>query len=304
MKRNTTGVHRGRRPRRNRRTGTHRAVRATRPASTGRLRRVLSAMLAVAAFAGAGVGAHFGWQALCESSRLRIRGLDVKGNVRVQPRDLYRYAGIEIGDSILRADLDAAALSLRRHPWVRSARVYRRLPDRVTIELEEHIARLFVAIGDVYLASEEGRLFKRLSAGDDLELPVVTGLEGDERDEAAAVAKRVRDAISLADAVEANSAVLGRLDELHWDADLGWSIVTRPEGYGAPLRLHLGREPNERIRVAVGALRRLGALRIEPAVVWADGVKNPGRVHVRPRFGNEVGRESTGNQETLIAKAR
>jgi cell division protein FtsQ len=264
----------------------------------------LSTILAVAAFVGAGLGTHFGWQALCNSSRLRIRGIDVQGNVRVRPQDLHAYAGIELGDSILRADLDAAALSLRRHPWVRSARVHRSLPDRVTIELEEHTARLLVSIGEVYLANEEGVLFKRLAAGDGLGLPVVTGLEGDEGDEVAAAAEQVRDAISLADAVEAQAAVFGRLEELRWDADLGWSVVTRPEPSSGPLRLHLGREPVQRVRLAVEALRRLDTIGTEPAVVWADGMKNPGRVHVRPRSANGEGQQSAGNQETLIATAR
>lgn len=304
MKREPAKGHRSRRSRRNRRTGKRRSERIARPALAAGLRSALSTILAVAAFVGAGVGAHFGWQALCNSSRLRIRGIDVKGNVRARPEDLHAYAGIELGDSILRADLDAAALSLRRHPWVQSARVYRRLPDRVTIELEEHTARLLVSIGEVYLANEEGVLFKRLAAGDGLGLPVVTGLEGDEGDEVAAAAEQVRDAIRLADAAEAQAAAFGRLEELHWDADLGWSIVTRPKPSNAPLRLHLGREPEQRVRLAVEALRRLDVIGTEPAVLWADGVKNPGRVHVRPRSATGEGQKSAGNQETLIATAR
>jgi cell division protein FtsQ len=268
------------------------------------VRRLLSALLAVAAFIGAGVGAHFGWQALCESSRLQIRGIDVVGNVRARPPELSAYAGLGLGDSILRADLDAAALSLRRHPWVSEARVYRRLPDRVTMELSEHSARLLVSMGDIYVANAEGHLFKRLAAGDQLVLPVVTGIEADENDEAAAVAQQVRDAIHLADGLEADGAILGHLEELHWDTDLGWSVVTRPERSRHPIRFHLGRQPEERIAMAARALRRLAKLRIEPAVIWADGNKRPGRVHVQLRAADGGELESDGNQETLIAKAR
>ncbi|MEE8410132.1 MAG: FtsQ-type POTRA domain-containing protein [Myxococcota bacterium] len=244
----------------------------------------MSLILAATAFGGAAIGVHYGWKALCASSRLRVAGVDLRGNVRVNPADVHAFTGIEIGDSILTADLDAASISLRQHPWVKTATVSRRLPDRVVIDIEEYTAALIVAVGDLYLATVDGKMFKRLAPADGLVMPVVTGIDR----EAAAkqtdeVAELVRDAVALMHAVERDGTALGRLDELHWDKDLGWSIVTRLSLRARSLRIHLGRQPETRIPLSVAALDRLRELAKEPEVIWADGIKNPGRVHVRLR---------------------
>ena len=194
-------------------------------------------------------------------------------------------------------DLDAAALGLRRHPWVASAYIKRRLPDRIVVEVAEHTAEIIVCLGELYLANAEGKLFKRLSARDGLVLPVVTGIG---REEAAArpddTAALVRAAVELAHAIEREGKRLGRIEELHWDPDLGWSVASSRGT--AVLWTHLGLEPEGRVATATAALLALGGRRQEPQVLWVDGIKSAQRVWVRLRPG------STHADETLFAKAR
>lgn len=243
------------------------------------LRAVLPWLLGVALLAGAGVGGYVGWQKAVASPRLRLRAFDVRGTKRTNSTEVVAYTGAKIGQPILTLDLDAMALSLRRHPWIRSATVRRRLPDRLIIEVVEHAPTMFVSLGELYVADEDGQPFKTFAATDKLVLPVITGMDRDDAaHRMAQVVERIRAAIGLAEAVDSHRDILGELEELHWDVDLGWSVVlTRP----AALRIHLGQTPVERLPRAVQALQMVEERHQLAEVIWADGQKNPDRVQVQ-----------------------
>ena len=257
-------------------------------------------LIGIAAFCGGVIGVRYGWEALTTSSRLAVRTIEVTGNERVRREEVPAYTGIGVGDPILRTDLDGAALQLRRHPWVRTAHVQRHLPDRIQVSIKEHTPAIVVALGELYLANGDGQVFKRLGTEDRVVLPVLTGLGREgvaEHPEASA--SRIREGIELAGAVDGEATTLGRVEELHWDADLGWSIVTDQSLSGrAGLRLHLGQEPIPRLIIASRALARLKQHNLEPEVLWADGLKNPNRVQARLRA------VASETDATFIAKAR
>jgi len=183
---------------------------------------------------------------------------------------------------------------------VRSANVQRRLPDRIQVTIKEHIPVIIIALDELYLANEDGEIFKRLATDDRVVLPVVRGLGREDvalRPEAASA--RIREATAVAAAVEQETTALGRLEELHWDADLGWSLVVRPSiGGDVGLRIHLGFMPIRRLVTAKVALARLRQHNLEPEVLWADGTKNPNRVQARLRD------TAFDRDATFIAKAR
>jgi cell division protein FtsQ len=255
--------------------------------------------LGVMLLAGVVVGGVAGWRALHATDRLRVRSVEITGNHRASVRELEAFSGVKLGDAVLDLDLDAMAAQLRRHPWVESATVRRRLPDKVRIVVQEYEPAILVSLGEVYLATAEGKLFKRLSPGDGVGLPVVTGFS---RDDAARsttdLEEGIRTAAQLAAAVARYGKSLGRLDELHFDADLGWSILVSPLGEDS-VRFHLGDDPLPRVATAALALSRLQAKAQVPAVVWADSMKHPNRVQVRLHEA-----EPPGGGRTIIAKAR
>jgi len=304
--RETTGSHTIRtrpttgsfRRRRNRRTTAR--IKKTTGAQLRWLGTALSWLIGTSALGGAGMGIHYGWQCLRASDRLQVDSIEVLGSQRASWGELEAYTGIHVGDPILTVDLDAAAIGLRRHPWIDKATVRRRLPDHVALELVEHEPRMLVSLGEVYIASSDGQLFKRVAAADGVVLPLLTGLGREDtamRPEAASAVIREGIALSAAASESAVRDQLGVLEELHWDQDLGWSLVMalRPE---APLRIHVGHDPVSRIDLAMRAMRRISALERLPRVIWADGAKNPSRVHVSFRAKNR-----TTNKQTLIAKA-
>jgi cell division protein FtsQ len=292
-----------RKGKRNRRT-TGRVL-ARRALRAGVLGRVVSWILGAGALAGAVMGLYYGWLCLRDTGRFQVSEVELRGAVRARWEELQAYTGIAVGDAILDLDLDAAALGVRRHPWVRAATVRRRLPDRITLELEEQQPAILVAIEELYIANAEGELFKRLEPQDGITGPVLTGLRREDTslrpDRVAAV---IRDGIAVVAAVEASElpSRLGRLEELHWDHDLGWSLVAGREG--RPCTVHLGFDPVARIDVVLAALHRLESLGRAPNVIWADGTRVPTRAPTRVPTRVHVSFSKLANgssEETLLA---
>ncbi len=286
--------------RRNKRTSTRPVPRSTHSNLKAQLTFIAPVLLGLVAFVGGVLGVHYGWQALAGSERLTVRTIDVRGATRVRPEEIVTFSGLATGMGILHADLDGAALQLRRHPWVRTAYVQRRLPDRLTVDITEHEPAVVVALGDLYLADGDGVVFKRLTGEDRVALPVVTGLGREQiTNEPTETQVLIRNAATLATAGHEKAESLGRVDELHWDADLGWSIVFGAAGgTHKELVVHLGWQPEDRLALAVSAFGQLKKQQLVPAVLWADGIKNPRRVHAR------LAGQPTDNDPTFIAKAR
>lgn len=281
----------------NRRVGVRTSASTRRP--LGPVVRILASWFAgVLAVGGLVAAVVLAGRAVTSHDRLQVKHLDIQGTVRATEDELLSYAGVHLGDSILDLDLDVVAAGLRRHPWVDEATVTRSLPDRLSIRVSEHEPLAIVSVGEVYLADQRGRLFKRLQSTDALALPVITGLTREQvtKDEAA-VARQVLAGVELAGALEAHADLLGHVDELHVDEVLGWDVVTRA-GNAKPCRIMLGKQPIARIEHAVGAVRRLTELGSRPSMLWADGTKNPDRVQA------QIARVENPNGATVSANAR
>lgn len=249
------------------------------------LKRLFFTVFGIATCAGLGFGTWTIWQRVHDAKTLRVHHIVVSGNERITTSEILLYAGVREEDPILGLDLDAMALSLRRQPWISDVRVRRRLPDSVFIDVTEHQPLVLAALGEVYVASDTGQLFKRFAAEDKLVLPVVTGLD---RDEVTAHPERTADRILMAGEIvqHTDPTKLGELEELHWDSDLGWSIVTQvkkspDQEKSFAVRMHLGMQPLPRLSLAERALRILLDHGSSPAVMWVDGAKDSHAVQVR-----------------------
>ncbi|MEM6733223.1 MAG: FtsQ-type POTRA domain-containing protein [Myxococcota bacterium] len=231
------------------------------------------------------VGGYFAWTAVAASDRLSVRTIDVVGAKRSERAALFAHAGIRIGQPILEVDLDGASQAMRRHPWVAEATVTRAFPDRLTLNVIEHTPAALVTLEGLYLVNRDGEVFKRWSAGDPRDFPVITGFARDAITKAPALTElRLQVAIALFEELEGWSDTLGRVDEVHWDEALGWSAVTRPGAASEePVQLALGFEPHGRVALAARSLIELERRSLSPAVVWADGRKRSNRVHARLR---------------------
>ena len=101
------------------------------------------------------------WWVPTASPAFTVREVRFTGLLHATEGELLRRSGLTLGENLFRADLPRAARALEGHPWVASARIERRLPGALVVEVHEHRPAALVQLGSLYLLDEEGKLFKR-----------------------------------------------------------------------------------------------------------------------------------------------
>lgn len=130
--------------------------------------------------------------------------------------------GVDRGDPILLVDLPAARQAVEDLPWVRTARVERRLPDTLIVTLEERAPlALWQREGRVSLIDAEGIVLTETGLDRFVDLPLVVG--PDAPTHAPALLATVANEPSVAEHLRAGIRVSNR----RWDLELDNGVVLR-----------------------------------------------------------------------------
>lgn len=123
----------------------------------GRRRLVAVAALLLAA---AGI-AGFLWAR--SSDVFAVRRVSVPVTQRVSEAELRSAVSMASGVSLLRVSTGQIEARLRSIPYVRAARVYRRFPDSLEMDIEEYepVARIEGRDGAHWLVAEDGRVLEK-----------------------------------------------------------------------------------------------------------------------------------------------
>ena len=176
------------------------------------LAAVLSAALSLASWQG------YRWAT--SASAFQVTRFQVTGNAHVGEAELLRRSGLATGDNVFRADLAKAARGIETHPWVVSARLERKLPDGIAVDVLEHRPAALVQLGGLYVLDDQGRVFKRAAPDDQLDLPLVTGLSRSDWEERRPEQKlRLLTALQLIDAWKAQGFALAQLSEVRLEEE-------------------------------------------------------------------------------------
>src|SRR3990170_107602 len=165
---------------------------------------------------------------------------------------------------------------LLTHPWVRSVSVRKVFPDRLVVRIEERKPAAMVNLDALYYVDEEGTIFKRLTAYDPKNFPIVTGFSRGELTARDAVTlQNLRKTLELLRSTE--SGVLRQnISEVHFDAQEGYTLGTRDSGLQLKIGMMEFREAMKRIEEALPKLSSVGQAR---GIV---DLKTAGRIYVRP----------------------
>lgn len=214
--------------------------------------------------------------------RFAVSEIVVSGGSHRKEEEIVAVSGIVKGKNVFSTDLDAARAQLMADPWIKEARLERRLPGTVGIFVEERKAAGIVAAGDTYLVSSEGEIWKRLEPGDPTDLPIVTGLSvqmvAEDRKGAEAVVKR---ALELAAEYERSPlAKRSPLQEIHVTGTGATSLVV---GKSA-MTLELGEPPFRRkLEQAARVVAELDKRGAKADTILLDDESRQDRVVVRMR---------------------
>ncbi len=132
-----------------------------------------------------------------------LQHVEVTGNRRLSRDEVIEASELEGGINLLTMHLPHIAGKLKRHPWIRSASVYRRFPGRVIIEVEERAPRAILAASKLYYVDEHAEPFTRVLPGDSVNFPLFTGIGAEElQSSGAEVRELLRIGLTLLDLLE------------------------------------------------------------------------------------------------------
>lgn len=164
--------------------------------------------------------------AVRQHSYFTVREVVVRGNRHLVPDAVRRLAGVEPGVGIWAVDCARAERSLEGVAWVRAARVWRELPDRVVIRVREERPTAIIALSDaapaLHYVAPRGKIFAKLEPTDPRDYPYLTGLRVSDLSGADASGLRaIRRALSLLRLAGRR----GRVSEIHVDRERGLTLL-------------------------------------------------------------------------------
>jgi len=239
------------------------------------LRWALGLVLALSALAAGAAGARW----LSGSGALRIRDIRFEGLSRAGADELIAFSPVKVGDSFFLADVDAMERGLSRHPWVRRVEVrHALLPPSLVVHVEERRPIALVELSGLYLVDDEGNVFKRVAAGDPIDLPLVTGISRAEYERRSGASEELlAHALALVRAWRDGGRPRPTLSEIHVEPD-GVTIHVGEDG--TEVRLGAG-DLGAKLSRLDKMLSALGAEGKKAEVVHLDNRLHPSWVTVR-----------------------
>jgi cell division protein FtsQ len=147
----------------------------SRTGGTG-IKHVVLQIITVVLIAAGGLLAWKAYQILLHAEMFQIAGVDVKGAKQISEADLKEIAGVFTGQNIFKVDLETPARRARANPWVKDVRIYRRLPNRISMVVTERTAFALLDTGaGRYVMDSDGVVIEKIvkDAPPEWQLPVV-----------------------------------------------------------------------------------------------------------------------------------
>jgi hypothetical protein len=176
----------------------------------------------------------------------KIQEISISGCRQTSPAMIRELTGIRYQASLVRLNPEHIAAILRSHPWIAAVEVTRDWPDVVVVYIKEYVPEALIT-QDVpggrqfFYMDKNGVVFAPVDPGQDMDLPVITGLEtkgniGQRRPNGVGAkdggggdggrSERISEALALLKLVRQNNPnlPLQNLSEIHVDRDAGMTI--------------------------------------------------------------------------------
>lgn len=123
------------------------------------------------------VGAMILMDLVMNSEHFQVQSVTVQGNHRLSDQDVIDLSDIRQGVSTFDLDLESIGEKIAESDWIHSARIMRKLPQGIIVDISEREACYIINLEYLYYVDRDGEIFKVLRGGDALDYPLVTGLD-------------------------------------------------------------------------------------------------------------------------------
>jgi cell division protein FtsQ len=168
-----------------------------------------------------------------------IKETSVRGLKELTEKDILLQAALKPRQNLLALNTGGVASRISANPWIKNIYVGRELPNRLVLEVRERIpVALVKQASNFYLMDSEGVVFKKLGKGDEVDLPILTGFNSEEKDKS----RLLLTTLNLLKRLSASGRYnyLGSISEVHMDEVFGLSFLT-----DSGLYLKLGKDDYE-----------------------------------------------------------
>jgi cell division protein FtsQ len=165
-----------------------------------------------------------------------IKEISVRGLKELTEKEVLASAEIKPAQNLLAINTDAVIRRVAANQWVKNVYVGRELPNKLVLEVQERNPLALVKQGsDFYLLDGEGDVFKKLGKGDEVDLPILTGFNVQDKTRSPLFLST----LNLLKTVSGSSkyAFLGTISEIHIDDIFGLSLIS---GTGLYLKMGMG----------------------------------------------------------------
>lgn len=137
------------------------------------------AVLVLICMGGVVAAGYYSHRYLSASPYFMVHQIEVKGVTQAPFAELQQIVDQQRGRNIFTIDTAAFADALRQHPWIKEATVRRRMPNKLSVEIQERTAEAVLLLGHLYLVAADGELFKQATPSEADGRAVITGLSRD-----------------------------------------------------------------------------------------------------------------------------
>jgi cell division protein FtsQ len=159
---------------------------------------------------------------IVQSSYFSLKDIRFEGCKKVTPLELMKLTQIKEGSNLFTINLRELAQRLNSNPWIKDVKVKRIFPHTLKIKVNERIPVALVNHKKLFLVDKEGILFKEVEPGDDIDMPVITGLSFSEPS-----SKLIKKALALLEIADKTGVLpKDRISEIHIDNNYGFTLYT------------------------------------------------------------------------------
>ena len=176
-----------------------------------------------------------------ETPLLTLNEITVEGCQKTSQKDILSMTQLDRQTNILSIDLAKLRSKVQANPWIERAEIRRIFPDRISIKITEREPVAIILLDRLYYIDGQGVIFARVPKGNQINHPVLTGLNRDDfkayPDEAWGLVSK---ALKLIRVIEGGEVLPQKdISEIHMDKVFGLSIYTNDGAVEIKLGLDL-----------------------------------------------------------------
>lgn len=169
--------------------------------------------LAAAQYFGLTAAAYQQYAVVAAKAGFQVQRVEVTGMERVDQLKVYELVLAEKDRAMPLVDIDKVRSDLLDYGWIKEARVSRRLPDTLAVEIiERKPAAVWQREGKYSLIDAEGIVLQNVKAGDATELPVLNGTDAN------------RHAVALDNLLDNATALKAQVAGASWIGNRRWDL--------------------------------------------------------------------------------